>query len=140
MLVRRCKPIVLELNDQYQVSYMRVPNLVLSQCWASLSYGVAEFRRLGKIRFQSTRLKYGLQSIQELIIIGSIYTQIDFLLRSTQTNLVCNQPKKDIKIADNGTIGIKLSILNQKTKNHLNNRTYPTFLNPNNKLKRVKKF
>jgi hypothetical protein len=74
MLVRRCKPIVLELNDQYQVSYMRVPNLVLSQCWASLSYGVAEFRRLGKIRFQSTRLKYGLQSIQELIIIGSIYT------------------------------------------------------------------
>jgi hypothetical protein len=34
--------------------------------------GVAEFERFGKRRFQSIHLKIGPESIEELIIIGSI--------------------------------------------------------------------
>ncbi len=36
------------------------------------NFGVAEFKRFGKRRFQSIPLKIGPESIEELIIIGSI--------------------------------------------------------------------
>ncbi len=52
LLIGKSKPDV--WDDQYQVSYMRVPNLVLSQCWACLSYDATKLDHLYNSKLDSS--------------------------------------------------------------------------------------